>query len=121
MLFLKNGYPEYLIDRIHILKKEKFPTVKTKHLRLVLPDLGNISLQTRTKLQKSIKGVNYRLISKVQKKQQFSLQKPFSSNSYIRWAYKFQCGLCNEFNCGDCVSSFAIRSSEQIGIFTYKQ
>ena len=78
MLFLKNGYPEYLIDRIHILKKEKFPTVKTKHLRLVLPDLGNISLQTRTKLQKSIKGVNYRLISKVQKKHNnFRFKNPF--------------------------------------------
>ena len=63
-IFQKRGYPENFIDRcfklflnrIHILK-EKVPTVEKKPLRLVLPYLGNISLQTRTKLQKSIKGV----------------------------------------------------------------
>ena len=63
-IFKKNGYPEnfidrcfkLLLDRIHILK-EKVPTVEKKPLRLVLPYLGNISLQTRTKLQKTIKGV----------------------------------------------------------------
>ena len=52
-----------LIDVLSFLKqnsypsKEKVPTVKKKPLRLVLPDLGNLSLQTRTKLQKSIKRV----------------------------------------------------------------
>ena len=63
-IFQKNGYPEnftdrcfqLLLNRIHILK-EKVPTVEKKPLRLVLPYLGTISLQTRTKLQKSIKGV----------------------------------------------------------------
>ena len=63
-IFQGNGYPENFIDRcfklflnrIHILK-EKVPTVEKKPLRLVLPYSGTISLQTRTKLQKSIKGV----------------------------------------------------------------
>ena len=63
-IFQKNGYPENVIDtcfklflnRIHILK-EKIPTVEKKPLRLVLPYLETISLQTRTKLQKSINGV----------------------------------------------------------------
>ena len=63
-IFQKNGYPENFIDRCfklllnrtHIIK-EKVPRVEEKPLRLVLPYLGNISLQTRTKLQKSIKGV----------------------------------------------------------------
>ena len=63
-IFQKNGYPDNFIDicfklylnRIHILK-EKIPTVKTKPLRLVLPYLGTILLQTRTKLQNSIKEV----------------------------------------------------------------
>ena len=75
-IFQKNSYPENFIDRcfklflnrIHILK-EKVPTVEKKRLRLVLPYWGTISLQTRTKLQKSIKGVltavNYRLFLKV--------------------------------------------------------
>ena len=30
--------------------------------------------------------------------------------------YRFQCGLCNEFNCRECVSYFAIKSAEQTGI-----
>ena len=62
-IFQKNGYPENFIDRcfklflnrIHILK-ENVPAVEKKPLRLVLPYLGTISLQTRTKLRKSIKG-----------------------------------------------------------------
>ena len=54
-LFIDRCFKLFL-DRIHILK-EKVPTVEKKPLRLVLPYLGNISLQTRTKLQKSIKGV----------------------------------------------------------------
>ena len=63
-IFQKNGHPGNLIDRyfkfflnrIHILK-EKFPTFEKKPLRLDLPYLGTISLQTRIKLQKSRKGV----------------------------------------------------------------
>ena len=55
-IFQKNDYPENFIDRcfnlflnrIHILK-EKVPTVEKKPLLLVIPYLGTISLQTRTK------------------------------------------------------------------------
>ena len=54
-IFRKNGYPENSIDRcfklilnrIRILK-EKVSRVEKKPLRLVLPLLGTISLQTRT-------------------------------------------------------------------------
>ena len=71
----ENGFPEEFIDRyfklllnrVHILK-EKVPIVEKKPLRLVLPYLGTISLQTRTKLQKSLKRVLKccnRLFSKV--------------------------------------------------------
>ena len=60
-IFQKNGYPENFIDRCfklfinstHILK-QKVPTVEKNPPRLVLPYLGTISLQTRTKLQTSI-------------------------------------------------------------------
>ena len=63
-LVRKNGYPENFIDKcfkkfldnIHLVK-EKVPTVERKRLLLVLPYLGVISLQTRTKLQQAIKGV----------------------------------------------------------------
>ena len=63
-IFQKNGYPQNLIgrcfklflNRIHILKGMA-PIVEKKHLRLVLPYLGTILLQTRNTLQKSIKGL----------------------------------------------------------------
>ena len=63
-IFQKNGYPENFIDRcfklilnkIHILK-EKVPKVDKKALRLVLPYLGIISLQTRSNLLQSKKVV----------------------------------------------------------------
>ena len=59
-IFQKNGYPENFIDRCfklfinrtHILK-QKVPAVEKNPPRLVLPYLGTISLQTRTKLQTS--------------------------------------------------------------------
>ena len=64
VIFQKNGYLENFIgkcfklflNRIHVLK-DKVTAVEKKPLRLVLPYLGAISLKTRTKLQKSIKGV----------------------------------------------------------------
>ena len=74
-IFQENAYRENVIvrcfklflNRIHI-PKESVPTVQKKPLRLSFPFLGTISQQTRTKLQKSIKGVltavNYRLFLK---------------------------------------------------------
>ena len=64
VIFQKNGYLKNFIgkcfklflNRIHVLK-DKVTAVEKKPLRLVLPYLGAISLKTRTKLQKSIKGV----------------------------------------------------------------
>ena len=63
-IFQKNGYTENFIDRcfklclnrIHILK-EKVTAIEKTPPRLVFPYLEIISLQTRTKLQKSIKGI----------------------------------------------------------------
>ena len=59
-IFQKNGYPENFIDKCFkklICFKENVPTVEKKRLLLVLPYLGIISLQTRTKLQQALKGV----------------------------------------------------------------
>ena len=58
-MFQKNGCPDNFTDRcfkffLNISSKKR---VEKKPLRLVLPYLGTISLQTRTKLQKSIKEV----------------------------------------------------------------
>ena len=42
------------MNDVHVVKKTTL-TVEKKHLVLVLPYLGSISLQTRTKLKKSLK------------------------------------------------------------------
>ena len=82
-IFQKNGYPENFIDRcfklflnrIHISKKRFL--VEKKPLQLVLSYLETISVQTRTKLQKSIKGVlnccKLHVIFKSQHKSKFLL------------------------------------------------
>ena len=44
------------MDNIHIVKETTL-TVEKKPLVLVLPYLGSISLQTRTKLKKSLKNI----------------------------------------------------------------
>ena len=108
-IFLKNGYQENFIDksfkfffnRIHILK-EKVPTVDKKPLRLILRYLGTISLQTRTKLQNSIKWVlncyKLQVIFKSQNKlcNKLHLEDPVLQILTSGVVYKFQCGLCNE-------------------------
>ena len=129
-IFQKNGHPENFIDRcfklflnrIHILKK-KVPTVEKKPLRLVLPCLGTISLQTTTKLQNPIKGVlnsccNLQVIFKRQNKlcNIFRFKDPVPQIFTSGVVYKFQCGLCNESYYGECVRHLAVRSGEHTGI-----
>ena len=63
-IFRKNGYPENFIDKCFkkfldniLFVKINVPTVEEKRLVLVLPFLGVLSLQTRSKLQQAFKGV----------------------------------------------------------------
>ena len=82
-IFQKNGYPKNFIDKcfkkflnnVHLVK-ENVPTVEKKCLRLVLPYLGIISWQTRTKLQQALKGANKAFPF-------FSLQRPYTQRPYI--------------------------------------
>ena len=63
-VFKNNSYPENFInicfkvfqDKKHTVR-EKVIAVPKKTLFLVLPYLGPLSLQTRTKLRKSLKGI----------------------------------------------------------------
>ena len=63
-VFLKNVYPLSFIDNCFktfvdklFIKRPQLVTVEKKTLFLSLPYLGEISLQTRTKLTKSFKGL----------------------------------------------------------------
>ena len=89
------------MDNIHVVKQTTL-TVEKKPLVLVLPYLGSISLQTRTKLKKSLKNIlNCRKLQIV-----FKIKTRLGSNFYFQdqipkdltsgVVYKFQCGLCNE-------------------------
>ena len=62
--FNNNGYPENFINNYFKMFldnkyriQEKVITVLKKTLFLVVPDLGTLSLETRTKLRKSLKGI----------------------------------------------------------------
>ena len=108
-IFRKNGYPKNFINKcfenflnnVHLVK-ENVPTVEKRVLLLILPYLEIISLQTRTKLQKTLKGVlncgKLEIVFKCQTKlfNSFRCKDPISKDLISGGVYKFQCGLCNE-------------------------
>ena len=78
-VFLKNGYPLSFIEKCFkmvinklVIIRPQVTTVEKKTLTLSVPYLGDISLQTRTKLGKSFKGIlNYcklQIVSNSQRK-----------------------------------------------------
>ena len=85
---------------------------------LVLPYLGIISLQTRTKLQQALKGVlnccKLEIVFKCQTRfsNSFRIPKDLISGA----VYKFQCGLYNESYYGGSNRQLDIRSGEHIGV-----
>ena len=108
-IFLKNGYPTSFIDKCFktlldqlFIKKPQVLTVEKKTLTLVLPFLGNLSLQTKTKLQNILK----RVLGCCK------IQIVFIS----RVVYKFQCGRCNSSYIGETDRHLKVRSGEHIGI-----
>ena len=94
----------------------------TKPLFLVLPFLGPLSLQTTTKLRKSLKGIlnccKLQIVFKSQKKLanvfcfKYRIPKELTSGVF----YKFQCGLCNESYYGECERYLNVRIRKDIGI-----
>ena len=102
--------------------QEKVMNVPKKTLFLVLPYLGPLSLQTRTKLRKSFKGILNRCKLRIVFKSQNKLAKAFCFKDRIPKiltsdvVYKFLCGLCNESYYGECVRHLNVRIGEHIGI-----
>ena len=136
MIFRKNGYPEKFInkcfkkflDNIHLVK-EKVPTVERKRLLLVLPYLGVIIFETRTKLQQVIKGVlnccKLEIAFKCQTKlsSSFQFKDPIPKDLISGVVYKFRYGHCNESYYGESIRHIDIRSGEHLGVspFTGKK
>ena len=126
-IVLENGYPESFInkrfkrfmDSIHIIK-ETTVTVEKKPFVQVLPYLGSISFQTRTKLKKSLKTIlnccklqivfeNSTILDT-----NFHFKDRIPKNITLGDVYKFQCGLYNESYCGECVRHLNVRIGEHI-------
>ena len=93
-----------------------------KRLLLVLPYLGIISLQTRTKLQQALKGVlnccKLEIVFKCQARlsNSFRYKDPIPKDLISGVVYKFLCGLCNESYYGGSIRHLDIRSGEHIGV-----
>ena len=126
-IFLKNGYPEDFInkcfkkflDNIHVVKETTL-TVGKKPLVLVLPYLGSIPLQTRTKLKNSLKNINcckLQIVSNNKSRlgNDFHFKDWIPSDLTSGVVCKFQCGLCNDSYYGECVRHLNVRIGEHNG------
>ena len=128
-VFLKNVYPLSFVDNCFkmvinklVIKRPQVTTVEKKALILSLPYLGDISLQTRTKLRKSFKGIlnccKLQIVFKSQRKLanvfRFKDCLPFDLVSGV--IYKYTCGRCNSFYYGETDRHLKIISGEHVGI-----
>ena len=106
-IFQKNRYPKNFIanenDKFYfILLRKQYQQSKKKRLLLVLPYLGIIFLQARTKLQQTLKCVlnccNLEIVFKCQTRlsNSFCYKDPIPKDLIPGVVYKFQCGLRNE-------------------------
>ena len=128
-VFKSNDYPEKFINnclKVSLENKhriqEKLITVPKKNLILVLSYLGTWSLQTTTKLRRSLKGIlncgKLLIVFKNQNKlaKIFHFKDRISKQLASGIIYKFQCGLCNESYHGECVRHLNVRIGGHIGI-----
>ena len=135
-IFQRNGYPKSFIDkcfkkfldRLHIIKPTS-ATVEKKVLRLVLPYLGPISLQVRTKIRNAMKNTlnhcKLQVIFKNERKLsnmfRFKDRVPYDLVSCV--GYEYICGRCNSSYYGQTETHLKVRSSEHVGIspLTFKK
>ena len=104
-------------------------TVEKKTLFLSLPYLGEISLQTRTKLKKSLKGLlNFCKIQIVFRSQRklsnvFRFKDRLPSDLVSGVVYKYTCDRCNSTYYGETDRHLKDRLGEHIGIspLTFKE
>ena len=101
------------MDNIHVEKE--IP------LLLVLPYLGSISLQARTKLKKSLKSIlnccklQIVFTNKTTLGNNFHFKDQILKDRTSGVIHKFQCGLWNQSYYGKCVRHLNIRIGEHIG------
>ena len=122
LCYLLTNILKWLYTNKLVIKHPQVTTVERKTLILSLPYLGDISLETRTKLRKSFKGIlnccKPQTVFKSQKKLtsifQFKDHLPF--NLLCEVIYKCMCGRCNSCYYGKMDRQLKVRSGEHIGI-----
>ena len=88
----------------------------------LLSYFGPLSLQTRTKLKKSLKGILNSCKLQIVFKSQNKLPNTFRFKDHIPKkltsgvVYRFQCELCNKSYYGECVIHLNVRIGDHIGI-----
>ena len=128
-IFKKNGYPISFIDRCikTFLDKLHTPkivvtTVEKKNLLIVLPYLGFISDQIRTKLFKIISKnlpcckLNIVFKTSCRLSNYFSYKDRPCKDLISGIVYKFSCGCCNASYIGQTKRHFKVRMSEHMGV-----
>ena len=124
-----DGYPLSFIDKCFkmvisklVIKRPQVTTVEKKTLILSLPYLGDISLQTRTKLSKSCKGILNCYKLQIDFKTQRKLANVFRFKDLLlfdlvcRMVYKYTYGRCNSSYYGETDRHLKVRSGEHIWI-----
>ena len=105
-----------------VIKFSQITTARRKILIPPIPYLGDISLQTRTKLRKTFKGTfnccKLQIVFKSQRKLandfRFKDRLPFDLVS--GGVSKYSCGKCNSSYYGELHRHLKVRSGEDIGI-----
>ena len=127
-IFCSNGYPNDMIDNcIKIFfnklynKKPVMYTVPRKEVLSVLPYLGKLSLELRTRLNKifrskipTCKLVIFRLSVRIKNFFGFKDKIPRELKSGL--VYRFKCGGCNTTYYGKTIRHFHVRIYEHLGI-----
>ena len=127
MSFIDNCFKTF-VDKL-LIKCRQLITVEKKTLFFSLPYLGEISLQTRTKLRKSLKGLlnscKLQIVFKSQRKLSnvFRFKDRLPSDLVSGVVYKYTCGRCSSTYYGETDRHLKVRSREHIGIspLTFKK
>ena len=128
IILYKNSYPRDLIDKCikEFLDKIQTPkpavsTVPKKQLIITLPDLGKLSVQICTRINRIMKNklpyCNFQFVfqSKCKISNFFTFKDKITSVLRSGIVYKFQCGSCNATYYGKTKPHFKVRMCEHLG------
>ena len=128
-ILYKNSYPRDFVDKCIkeflnrvLTRKVVVSTVPKKDLMIVLPYLGKLSLQIRTRINLVMKSkllhCNFRIVFQTKCKLinlfTFKDKTPIFLSSGI--VYKFKCGGCNATCYGKTKRHFKVRMCEHLGV-----